>query len=44
MFDAPHRAPLERVVFFGPGYKLWPRCGHEPNQHTISMLPKVRSD
>jgi hypothetical protein len=41
MFDTPHRAPLERVVFFGPrAIKIWPRCGQEPKQHTITPLPK----
>jgi hypothetical protein len=40
MFDALHRAPLERLVFFGPGLiNIWPRCGQEPKQRTITPLP-----
>jgi hypothetical protein len=39
MFDAPHRAPLERVISFRfRAINIWPRCGQhrQLKQHTVT--------
>ena len=40
-FEAPHRAPLERVIYFFQAINIGPRCGQPQLQHTITPLRKV---
>jgi hypothetical protein len=36
MFDAPHRAPLERVIsFIFRSINIWPRCGQHRRSNTL---------